>query len=209
MTVFDQIGKIPPEVGRFIAWQLDGDLKQIPLANCTKVLPAEILASSGASFKSSVERGLTLCLDPKEAKTAQLQDGTGAGLKDIAIQFTHCRDDPNLEANITCNNLIQTNKWLEQHKVLLEFYVSKTKIDFLAKSDYFSHSMEWIAAENFESAQRNFNLRVNDVRLEDSLFALYDRTTDRRKYLTVANTLSTATKLDHTLSSTNLFSYEI
>lgn len=114
-----------------------------------------------------------------------------------------------MSANVTCNNLVQTNGWIEAHKVLLEFYVSKTKIDFLAKTNYFNRSMEWVAAENFASAQRNFNLRVNNVKMEDSLFALYDRTTDVSNFLTVANTQSTATKVDHTLSSTHLFQYAI
>jgi len=70
VTVFDSVGQIPPEVGRFTAWQFDGDLKQIPLASCAKVLPPQVLSYSGASFKSSVERGLALCLDPSRAKTA-------------------------------------------------------------------------------------------------------------------------------------------
>ena len=85
----------------------------------------------------------TFCLS--DAELGNFADGIGSVQGYVTFEFTACIYDETIGAdeNITCRTEDEMRTWHEENLIQIDFYESRTKVDFSSPTDYLSRQMEW------------------------------------------------------------------
>ena len=103
---------------------------------------------------------MTYCIDPRLAKTGEYYDEVGSTGDRLIIYYEPCSRTASympeaISEGVTCLNDEEMREFYDRSSVMIEFFESKTKIDFSARENYKYSQMEWISRDFVEKERWN------------------------------------------------------
>ena len=140
---------------------------------CSEILSKETIDNSSGDTRFG-EDDLTFCLDPENAYMGKYSDSIGSSGERVTFNFEECRyiDEAEKPANLTCKTEAETIEWFNKYAIRIDFYESKTKIDFSEQVDYTYQQVEFLSRDYIEIRrfkQRKTILRLNELNMHDSI----------------------------------------